>query len=640
MTVILLPIGLLLIFTGLRLWSTNVRLPEAFIRAILLFSFMILISTEVLSRFNLYTYRGLAVFWTVFDILLLLVFVLKFKHRFPSFDAGYSRIRLGLGSVGISGKILVTIILLLILGIFIQGLIYPPNNYDSMTYHMARIVHWVQNGNVDYYPTSILRQLYQPPFAEYCIAQLCILSKSDLWGNNVQLFFLVSTLAVMVAIARELGLTPIQQLLTMFLVVTVPEVILQSSNTQNDVVVSFFIATTIYYCLVCYKEGTIPQYLFLALSISLAILTKATAYIYLTPVLLVFGLAVIIQSFQKRQWSFIYKFLLIFMGVLLINGTFFYRNYAFSGSILGASKAEYQMYANETHSPGSIASNITRNVALHYGMPVLAGITENTVKLFHIWLRQSPDDPNTTFGNVKDFRINPYGTHEDYGANIIQVTLILIMFFSFFLFPHKAQKAILFYFLLIVSMFLLFCLHLKWQPWHSRLHTPLFILITPVMAWCLSSWIPQKPGSIILCVIAFYAVSVLTFNYLRPLCPLPPYTANVKIMDDRFKKYFINRNSALHDYDEISGYLKAAGYKNIGLKLGQDDCEYPLFCDVFSSPVKAIHVDVGNISKTIPQPRPDIDCIVSTDNREELVHRNIKYFNFTPHNTTLFLYKR
>lgn len=38
-----------------------------------------------------------------------------------------------------------------------------PNQWDSMVYHLSRVDHWIQNGSVGFYPSHIVRQLYNPP---------------------------------------------------------------------------------------------------------------------------------------------------------------------------------------------------------------------------------------------------------------------------------------------------------------------------------------------------------------------------------------------------------------------------------------------------------------------------------------------
>jgi hypothetical protein len=54
-------------------------------------------------------------------------------------------------------------------GTLIVALWAPPNNWDSMTYQMARVAEWYDHRSVAFYPTAIDRQLWQPPLAEYLI---------------------------------------------------------------------------------------------------------------------------------------------------------------------------------------------------------------------------------------------------------------------------------------------------------------------------------------------------------------------------------------------------------------------------------------------------------------------------------------
>jgi hypothetical protein len=42
----------------------------------------------------------------------------------------------------------------------------PPDTWDSLTYHMARVAHWAQSGSLAHYATGIERQDLMPPGAE------------------------------------------------------------------------------------------------------------------------------------------------------------------------------------------------------------------------------------------------------------------------------------------------------------------------------------------------------------------------------------------------------------------------------------------------------------------------------------------
>ena len=134
---------------------------------------------------------------------------------------------------------------------FLTALIYPPNTPDSMSYHMPRVMHWIQNQNVDFYPTSTTRQLYVSPFSEYVILHLQLIVNGDRLANLVQWFSMFGSLIGVSLIARELGGNTKSQIFSALFCATIPMGILQSTSTQTDYVVSFWIVILVYF-LLCY----------------------------------------------------------------------------------------------------------------------------------------------------------------------------------------------------------------------------------------------------------------------------------------------------------------------------------------------------------------------------------------------------
>lgn len=62
-----------------------------------------------------------------------------------------------------------------------------PYNWDSMTYHLTRIVHWVQNGSVAHYACHDISQISGPPLAEFVNLHVYVLSgNTDYLVNLLQ----------------------------------------------------------------------------------------------------------------------------------------------------------------------------------------------------------------------------------------------------------------------------------------------------------------------------------------------------------------------------------------------------------------------------------------------------------------------
>ncbi|MFA5206492.1 MAG: hypothetical protein WC708_19005, partial [Lentisphaeria bacterium] len=94
---------------------------------------------------------------------------------------------------------------LILLTVAVIAVMAPPNNWDSMAYHMARVMHWIQNQGIGHYPTHCTRQVFMPPLAEWMILHLQLLSGGDHLANLVQWGALAGSVLGVSWIAKLLG---------------------------------------------------------------------------------------------------------------------------------------------------------------------------------------------------------------------------------------------------------------------------------------------------------------------------------------------------------------------------------------------------------------------------------------------------
>jgi hypothetical protein len=106
-----------------------------------------------------------------------------------------------------------------------------PNTYDALTYHLSRVAHWKQNGSVAFFPSWNDLQLTFPPFAEYAILNLQILTGGDRLAALVQWLSFVGSLVGVSCIAAELGANRLGQLAAVLFAATLPVAILEASRT-------------------------------------------------------------------------------------------------------------------------------------------------------------------------------------------------------------------------------------------------------------------------------------------------------------------------------------------------------------------------------------------------------------------------
>ena len=566
---------------------------EAALAACIAWGVHITILTEALSLFHALTFVPLLVSWGVISCLsfgisahfwrrdsTIVVPLFQRKHSVPAILV-----------VGIGYILLATLVV---------AIVSPPNNWDSMTYHMARVANWIDHGSIRHYQTDILRQLWLGPWAEFPITHVQILSGGDRFASCVQFVAMLSSLVGVSLVAKKFGADNSGQLYSVVFCLTIPMGILQASGTQNDYVASFWLLCFLNFMMDVVEASQPIAWGYATLmgaSLGLAVLTKITTLIFATP----FLVWITICLARKHGIRLIPILGLLAVVAISINIGHFIRNYEVFASPLGP-RFDTQTVKNEIHTPAALASNVIRNVALHLGTPMGLAATKAAVLHIHRLTGLEIDDKRTTFNN-QSFDFGP-SLHEDFAGNPGHLLLIVAAIFVM-LFSHAQFRLALIHATCLTIGFLLFCGYLKWQPYNSRLHLPLFVAMAPVCGtvFCGSFLRKIMPAAaiLILCIGALYA----TRNSSRPLLSKH---ASILIRP-RTDLYFTNRPPFRDAYENASSVVTRGAPTRIGIITGFNSWEYPMRVLVqmkSSAKVRFEHVDVQNESRVCPPDVPPI----------------------------------
>lgn len=626
--------------------SSSVSLKEILLRGVLIFSGILVAITELLSAFHAINFRWILIAWLVvfmvnivylfFKRKELTVFMMKIKKNACNAFYGFTRLE----------KFLFFSVLTLLTLVVIQGIVYPPNSGDSMTYHLPRIINWISRQSLEFYPAYTFRQLYQLPFAEFVILHFNVLNWGDYFSSLVEFFFLIFSLFSLILIMEWLRLGHALKVIAIVLAVTMPETLLQASSTQNDIVISFFIITTVYFCIRTFKEWSFQNYLLLGLSIWLSVFTKGTAYIYLAPILFAFSLAMGIKLYKTRDITCIRYSLIAALIFICINSGHYVRSYVLTDNILGIDKREHGIYKNAQMNPLLLLSNIIKNAWTQIGPYPLNRLSEKAVYKLHTWLGIGINTSGTNFLNKKYVGSEDIPNFEDKAPNTIHFLLILLSFLLVIIhmIRHKRDPKIILYCTILCCQALIFCGYLRWQPFHTRLETPLFLLSVPLVCYALSLHIKYiKIFYVLLFFILLFGLFVVLCNQWRPFISTRLTKTNqISLTDSRYKKYFSLIWPTLYPgYEDVTEKMRAYRCKDVGLLLqGEGDMEYGLFSKFYASGINPIYLNVQNITKTILQEPKNMDCVVSrVHNASFLIFHEKIFYNQNQHSRGIWLYK-
>lgn len=205
-----------------------------------------------------------------------------------------------------------------------------PNTWDSMTYHLTRIVYWMQNSSATQFPGATERQAAFPPNVEILQGWTMLITRGDRLVQTVQWTAQLGILCFAWALARDLGFSRRQSALPLLAIVAMPVVVAQATNTQNDLTTTFLLCGALLFVLRGVRSDRGAAILAGAAG-GLAFGAKSSS----GGSLLAVGIGAAVQA--GRQWrALIVPGVALIVGVLLLGSLNYGQNLSDRGSFAGA----------------------------------------------------------------------------------------------------------------------------------------------------------------------------------------------------------------------------------------------------------------------------------------------------------------
>ena len=563
----------------LALWSRGAGAARAFLWTAVAAQLLVWASTEALSLVGALGQPGVALVWAA------------------ALAAGLSAARwAALPRVeipaGWGGKAALCAIAIPVGGAFLSASFGPPNMVDVMTYHMPRVFYWLQGGSVEFFPTGYYQQISLQPLMEYGMAHLYALAGGDRFVQCVQWAEFVGAIGAAAIVARRLGAGEAGAWMAAVCCAMLPIAVLQASGGKPDLGVGFWLAASTAFALEA-AEGRLGRSSAIGagLALGFAMASKGTAYA-MAPGL---GAGLLLGAAPGVRRSWLRALPWVAAAAVAVNAPHACRNWRLNGHPLGdgtaTEGAESQRYANHRKDPGTLISNVMRNAVLQVTLrPAWSDAIHGAVIRMHEALGLDPNDPATTWDGT-EYKPAYVSNHEGVSANV-RHTLLLGLMACWLVWRRRLDLAAGLT-LGIVAAFLLFCLLLKWQPWHARMHLPLFVAACPVMGLWLEKALPRWLAIVVVAWLTFNVRPSVLHNALRPLG-----TERSALTTERYKQFFVDLPWFEDAYRLGAEWVARSGCRRVGMDLSVMPHEYPLLARIreLAPGTRFRHVSVRNSS--------------------------------------------
>ncbi len=615
-------------------WQKGEEFANALGKSLLIFHALVVLFTNILSIGSNLNRRTAFVVWALTFVVFTGLGIKKFGKEYfrlqqkPAFDAAkLSKIETGLFVLS----------LILVLTLFIGAIFTVPYNYDSMTYHLARIGRWIDHGNVNYYLTTIDRQLYSPVLSEYNMLYLFLLSKGDMWLNMYQYVNMIVTAYYFYKVARMLGTDRKFSMFGVFVFLSMPLTISQSITTQNDLSAAMWYVLFLYYLLwfiraekLSFAKETrkelIEKLICVGATVGFAFLMKVSvcaSMVFFVPWL------VVVCIRRKDKIKDLLLCALTAGGVLVVTvSETLIRTYMACGSFIASTTSGDIMVA--TKNVSYIIVNILKNYSLlitqHlwtwingfiYRIAISVGAllhveVNNVAIAFHgfdfITYLNTGDDMYS-----HDRTSSAFAAYFAFLAGVLLVIALVILLVKKLRRKEGRQMQISYGFVISAWLGFGFIMALlRWQPWGSRLMYPALAVTVLAGVHILGAFCSRmKKKEIVIIPLALLSLILCLAPLEYNMQQAKKYIAGG--CESRTKFYFEN-NKRHSSYRQLLKEVKAMKAKDVAVVISGDGYDYPLwkmFRDSYpKATLRHVLVDDTNMVLTEAETAEEPDCIL------------------------------
>lgn len=593
---------------------------EAYIKASVIWTLILLVLVYCWSLISQLNFVSLSISYLVLDLGILFFLIFRRKDKFF-----VNRNKISFSWTNVLGICELTLFGI----VFYYAMKSVPYNWDSMTYHLARIANWAQNQSVFPYATHIERQIASPVLGAYINLFVYILggNKHDTILNLLQCVSYGANAWLLYGITRRLGIGEKLALWAPLLYMCTPIALAEATTTQVDNFATWWLLAFIYLLLPILREKeklewcktTKRTMLYAALCIAFGYMAKPSVCF----AMLLFLIWMLITCIQRKTDYFVMiKYVILVIPALLVTilpGMIF--NYLAFGSITHSAVGQRQLIGS--WKPQYVLVNFLKNFSFNLASARVEStrifIEKFLYKVAEIFRIDLNDPVISEDGGIFAFPDFP-ALNCDVALNMFLLVTAIFMFFWFIVRIRREAGLVRGFSVFALSAYVVFCCALRWERFINRYIISYFALLAIFIVLQLQD-MSKKLKKSLSCGIGIMLIIGSLVNFreeIRYLRELAPFSEN--------DGYFAYHGDNKEAYPVLIDAIKQSGSCRIGLIIGGNTYEYPIWSLLDDKNYEIRHIMVENASAKYEKSDFIPDCIWAEGREEVIQYHGIDYF--------------